>query len=82
MIYIYRDGVEGSIEESEFDSMSEERSEENIPEGDKEVGREENFEQIEEDYNQGNAHMNDDVLHGHGVRGKNSNILGRCWFEW
>jgi hypothetical protein len=82
MIYIFEDGVERSIEEFEFDSMSEEGNEENIPKGDKEVGSEENFEQNEEDYNQGNAHMNDDVLDGHGVRGENSNILGRCWFEW
>jgi hypothetical protein len=26
--------------------------------------------------------MNDDVVHGHGVRGKSSNILGKCWSEW
>ncbi len=26
--------------------------------------------------------MNDDVVHGHGVRGKNSNIVGRHWFKW
>jgi hypothetical protein len=25
--------------------------------------------------------VNDDVLYGHGVRGRNSNILGRRWFE-
>jgi hypothetical protein len=21
-------------------------------------------------------------MHGHGVRGSNSNITGRCWFKW
>ncbi len=26
--------------------------------------------------------MNDDVVHGHGVRGKNSNIFGRHWSQW
>jgi hypothetical protein len=26
--------------------------------------------------------VNDDVMLGHGVRGRNSNILGRCRFEW
>jgi hypothetical protein len=26
--------------------------------------------------------MNDDIVHGHGVRGRNSNIVGRCRFEW
>ncbi len=65
-----------------FDSMSEEGNEKNIAEGDKEVGSEENFKQNEEDYNQGNARMNDDVLHGHGLRGINSNKLGKCRFEW
>jgi hypothetical protein len=44
MIYISKDGVEGSIGEFEFDSMSEERSENNIVEGNEEVGSEENFE--------------------------------------
>jgi hypothetical protein len=82
MINISEDGVEWSIEEFGFNSMSEEGSEENIAEGDKEVGNEENFERNKEDYNQGNACMNDDVVHGHGVRGNNSNILGKHWFEW
>jgi hypothetical protein len=26
--------------------------------------------------------MNVNVVHGSGVRGKKSNILRRCWFEW
>jgi hypothetical protein len=26
--------------------------------------------------------MNDDVLHGHGLWGRNSNILRWCWFKW
>ena len=26
--------------------------------------------------------MNDDIVHGHGVKGSNSNIVGRCQFEW
>jgi hypothetical protein len=26
--------------------------------------------------------MNGDIVHGHDVRGKNSNIVGRHWFEW
>ncbi len=44
MIYIYEDGVEGSIGESRFDSMSEERSEKNIMEGNEEANNKENFE--------------------------------------
>jgi hypothetical protein len=51
MIYIFEDGVEGSIEEFGFDSMSEEGNEKNITKSDKEVGSEEIFEQNEEDYN-------------------------------
>ncbi len=46
--------------------------------GDEEVGGEENFEQNKEDYNQGNACGDDDTMHGNGVRGSNSNIVGRC----
>jgi len=49
---------------------------------DEEVGSKENFEQNNEDYNQGNACVNDDVMHGHGVKGRISNILGRCRSEW
>jgi hypothetical protein len=26
--------------------------------------------------------MNDDVMHGHGVKRRNSNILGRCRSRW
>jgi hypothetical protein len=62
--------------------MNEERSEENIVKGDEEVGGEENFEWNKEDYNQGNARGNDDVMYGHSVRGTNSNIVGRCQFKW
>ncbi len=57
--------------------MSEKRNEKNIMEGDEEVGSKENFERNKEDYNQGNACKNDDVVHGHGVRGIISNILGK-----
>jgi hypothetical protein len=52
--------------------MSEEGSEENITEGNEKVGSEENFEQNKKDYNQGNAHLNDDIVHGHNVKGRNS----------
>jgi hypothetical protein len=51
MIYISKDGVEGSVGESGFDSMSKEGSEKNIAKGNEEVGSEENFEQDKEDYN-------------------------------
>jgi hypothetical protein len=44
MSYISKDGVEGSVGESRFDFMSEERNEKNIPESDEKVGGEENFE--------------------------------------
>ncbi len=44
MSYISKDDVEGSLGEFGFDSMSEERNEENIAEGNEEVGGEENFE--------------------------------------
>jgi hypothetical protein len=81
MNYIFEDGVERSIGESRFDSMSEERSEKNIAKGDEKVSGEENFEQNKEDYSQGNAHGIDDVVHGHCVRGTNSNIAGRHRFE-
>jgi hypothetical protein len=37
---------------------------------------------LNEDYNQGNAHGNDDAMHGHVMERKNSNIVGRRWFEW
>jgi hypothetical protein len=46
MIYIFKDGVERFVAKSRFDSMNDERSEENITEGDEEVGSEENFEQL------------------------------------
>jgi hypothetical protein len=42
--YIFEDGGEGSVGEFGFDSMSKERSEENIVEGDEEVSGKENFE--------------------------------------
>lgn len=32
---------------------------------------------LNEDYNQGNAHGNDDAMHGHVMERKNSNIVGR-----
>jgi hypothetical protein len=64
-----------------FDFMNEEGNEENIEEGDEKVGGEENFE-WNKDYNQGNAHGNGDTMDDHGVRGTNSNIAGRHWFEW
>ncbi len=70
MIYIFKDGVERSIGESRFDSINKERNEENIVEGDEEVGNEENFEWNKDDFDQGNARMNDDIEHGHGVREK------------
>jgi hypothetical protein len=44
MSYIFEDGVEGSIGESMFNSMSEEKNEKNIAEIDEKVGGEENFE--------------------------------------
>lgn len=56
--------------------------EKNIAEGDHEVGGEEKFEQNKKDYNLGNACGNDDVVYGHGVRGTNSNIVGRRQYEW
>jgi hypothetical protein len=62
--------------------MSEERNEKNITEGDEEVGNKENFDWNKEDYNQGNACVNDDIVHGHGVRRKHLNILGRCRSKW
>jgi hypothetical protein len=62
--------------------MNEEGNEKNIVESNEEVGVKENFEQKEEDYRQGNAYANDDVVHGHGVRRSNSNIVGRHWCEW
>jgi hypothetical protein len=82
MIYISEDGVEGSIGEFGSYSLNEEGSEENIVEGDEEVGGEESFEQNKEDYNHRNAHESDDAMHGHGVRGTNSNIMGRRRSEW
>jgi hypothetical protein len=51
MVYIFEDGVKGSIREFRSNSMSGEENEENIVEGDEEVGGEENFEQNKEDYN-------------------------------
>ncbi len=76
------DGVEGFVGEFGFDSMNEKGSENNIMEGDEEVGGEENFEWNKEDYNHRIAHGNNDAMYGHGVRRTNSNIAGRCWFEW
>jgi hypothetical protein len=51
MIYIFEDGVEGSVGEFGFDSMSKEGSEKNIAEGNEEVGSGDNFERNKEDYN-------------------------------
>jgi hypothetical protein len=73
--YIFEDRVEGSIGHSRSDSISEEGIEEDIAEGDEEVS-------VEKDYYQGNVSGNDDAIHGNGVRGTNSNIVGRCRFEW
>jgi len=44
MIYISKDGVEGSVGESRFDSMSDEGSEKDIVKGNEEVNSKENFE--------------------------------------
>ncbi len=82
MSYIFKDGVEGCVGEFGFNFMNEEGNEENIANCDEEVGGEENFEWNKEDNNQGNAHGNDDAMHGHGMERKNSNIVGRRWFEW
>jgi hypothetical protein len=62
--------------------MTKEKNEENIGEGNEEVGNKENFEWNKEHYNQGNACVNDDAIHGHGVKGRNSNIVGRCRSKW
>jgi hypothetical protein len=51
MSYISKNGVEGSIGEFEFNSMNKKRSEENIAEGNEEVGTKENFERNDKDYN-------------------------------
>ncbi len=51
VICISEDGLEGSIGEFGFGSMSEEGSEKKIMEGNEEVGNEENFEWNKEDYN-------------------------------
>jgi hypothetical protein len=82
MIYISKDGVEGYIGEFGSNSLNKEGNEENIVESNEEVGGKESFEQNKEDYNHRNAHESDDTMHGHGVRGTNSNIMGRHWFTW
>jgi hypothetical protein len=82
MSYISKDNVEGFIVESRSNFMNEERNEENIVENNQEVGVKESFEQNKEDYRQGNAYGNDDVVHGRGVKRSNSNIVGRHQFEW
>jgi len=82
MNYISKDGLEGFIGESRFNSMNKGRSEKNIVKGDEEVGGEENFQWNKEDYNQGNARGNDDIVYGHGVKGTNSNTTRRCQYEW
>ncbi len=51
MIYIFEDGVEESIGESGFDSMSEEINEENIAKGNEKVSSEESFEWNNDDFN-------------------------------
>jgi hypothetical protein len=51
MIYISKDGVEGSVGESGSNFMNKEGSEKNIVKGDEEVSSEETFEQNKEDYN-------------------------------
>jgi hypothetical protein len=48
--------------------MSKEGSEKNIAEGNEKVGSKENFEQNKEECHQGNAHLNDGIEHGHGVK--------------
>ncbi len=62
--------------------MSEEGNENNIVEINEEVGGEEIFEWNDKNYNQGNACGNSDEVYGHGVRGTNSNIIGKCQFKW
>ncbi len=79
---IFEDGVERSIGEFGFDSMNEKGSENDIVKSYAEVGGKENFEQNKEDYNQRSAHKNDNVMHGHGVKGTNPNIMGRGRSEW
>jgi hypothetical protein len=66
--YISKDRVEGSIGHSRSDSISEERIEEDIVEGDDEVSIGKKLEQNEKDYYQVNAHGNDDAIHGNGMR--------------
>jgi len=51
MSYIFKNGVEGSIGEFGSNSMNKEGSEENIAEGNEEVGTKENFERNDKDYN-------------------------------
>jgi hypothetical protein len=51
MSYIFEDDVEGYVGEFGSDSMSKEGNEENIMDGDEEVGGKENFERNKEDYN-------------------------------
>jgi len=74
--------VEGFVLESWSNSMNEEGNEENIAENNEEVGVKENFDQNKEDYRQGNAYGTNDVVHGHGVRRSNSNIMGRHQSKW
>ncbi len=38
--------------------------------------------EMKKNYYQGNACENDDIIYGNGVKGKKSNIVGRCRFEW
>lgn len=77
MIYIFEDGAERSIGKSRSNSMNEERNEENITEGDEEVGNKENFDRNKEDYNQGNACVNDDIVHGHGCEREKFKYSGK-----
>jgi hypothetical protein len=51
MSYIFKDGVEGFIGESGFNSINEERNEKNIVKGNEEVGGEKSFERNNKDYN-------------------------------
>jgi hypothetical protein len=51
MSYISKNGVEGSIGEFGSNSMNKEGNEENIAEGNEEVGTKENFERNDKDYN-------------------------------
>ncbi len=68
--------------EFDFNSRSEEGNEDDFGEDDEEVHVQENSEWHEKGNQQVNGHQDENAEYGDGVRGKNSNVVGKQRSKW